>query len=166
MSEVFDYRVNIRPGHSPINDALMAWLIPKVKERGERSYLDIGCNTGWLLETVPGGVGVDLSEYCVRACRDKNLPVISANACALPFLPGTFNLAVLSCILEQIATPEIALTQAQLVASRGIGIMPIPGSPWGRVAGWVKSVLEPKWFIDRGCSTSRLDPDRYWFAWG
>ena len=78
-SKAFNYCIDIRPGRSHINDGLMELLIPKVREWGRENYLDIGCNTGWLLESIPGGIGVDLCEFCVRACRDKNLPVVYAN---------------------------------------------------------------------------------------
>lgn len=150
-----DYDVVIERGRSEINDRIIDFLKPKIRGK----YLDVGCNTGWLLEEVPGGVGVDASKQLVEMAVEKGLDVRYAYAENLPFGNRSFDTVVLSCVLEQCDDWQDALEEAQRVGKRVIGINPIPGSRWGVEGGWVKSVIPEDTFP----YTELVDDERYYF---
>jgi len=150
-----NYDVIIERGHSEINDRIIDFLKPKIQGR----YLDVGCNTGWLLEEVPNGVGVEPSAPLVKRATNKGLNVIEGSGEKLPFEEKEFDTVVLSCVLEQCEDWRKVLKECRRVGKRVIGINPYPGSPWGIKGGWVKSIIQPYEFI----TTERLDSDRYYF---
>lgn len=153
------YSTVIERGTSPINDHIIGWL----KLRIVAPWIDIGCNTGWLLSEVPGGVGVDASPVMVAAARAKGLDAHLAYAESLPFR-CEFETAVLSCVLEQCSDPLAALAEARRVARRVIGVNPIPGSPWGVAGrGCVRSVIPPALIESMGGTTEQMDKHRYFF---
>lgn len=155
-----DYKCVIERGHSEINDKIIDFLKTKIIGR----YIDIGCNTGWLLSEVRGGVGVDSSRFCIDKAREKGLIVHLANAEELPFRNQEFDMAILSCIMEQSDRPMKILNEAKRVARKVIGINPIPGSRWGVIGGHVKSVIPPELMEDIGCETFKFDNERYYFT--
>jgi hypothetical protein len=76
----------------------------------------------------------------------------------LPFKDKEFDTVVLSCVLEQCEMPQEALQEAMRVGKRVIGINPYPGSRWGKIGGWVKSVIKPNFkYIEK------IDDERYYF---
>lgn len=152
------YDVVIERGKSPLNDQ----IIDKIKQNIPRKklitssdpssisnkYLDVGCNTGWLLEEVPYGVGIDNSKIIVSQALAKGLDVICHDVTmGLPFPDNSFNCVVLSCVLQQVSEPLELLWDAMRVARhKVIGVSPYPGmSEWGRINGnkWTKSVIWP-----------------------
>lgn len=147
------YDIIIERGKSPINDAIIDFLKTKIKG----SYLDIGANTGWLLREVPGGVGIDNSPLMIYGAKDCKM--ILADAEHIPFHNNAFDMAVMSCVLEQCADWHKALAEARRVARKVIGINPYPGSPWGVEGGWVKSIIDPSNFP----YVEQFDKDRYYF---
>ena len=154
------YTTVIERGYTRANDLIIDFLLPRI----HGYWLDIGCNTGWLLSEAPGGVGVDASVDLVQKARAKGLDARHASAEALPFVDGEFEMAVLSCVLEQCPDWRAALREAERVAARVIGINPIPGaSPWGHVRGWVKSVIPEAEMESLGYWTERIDDQRYFF---
>ena len=68
--------------------------VVKKYSRG-RDVLDIGCGTGLIMEELQGSVGdivgIDLSTEMVERSLDKGLRVSKADATALPFEDGTFD---------------------------------------------------------------------------
>lgn len=144
-----DYNVIIEQGRSKENDAIIDFLANKLK--GKR-YVDIGTNCGYLLDKCPGGVGCDLSPMMVKLATDKGHNVILADACNLPYKDKSYEVSVLSCVLEQIEDWEKALAEAIRVSDSVIGIFPIKDrSPWGIIGGtvWVKSVIGAEELIKR-----------------
>lgn len=154
------YSTVIERGYTPVNDFIIDYLKPRIVA----PYVDLGCNTGWLLCEVPGGVGVEASPDLAQRARDKGCEVYCGRVECTPFADGGFQTAVLSCVLEQCDDWRSALTEARRIAHRVIGINPIPGaSPWGGRGGWVRSVIaEPEmWAL--GFTTTRIDAQRYCF---
>jgi SAM-dependent methyltransferase len=131
------YFVDIIRGHSDQNDYIIDFLKPRIVG----DYLDIGCNSGWLLSEVPGGMGVDLSKTMVRKANDKGLKAFWMDAADLNFYAKSFDTAILSCILEQCENWQDVLMEAMRVGKRVIGTNPVPGSKWGVIGGCVKSVI-------------------------
>lgn len=153
MPETNNYNVIIERGHTEINDRIIDFLKTKIKGK----FLDVGCNTGWLVKELPNGTGIDASVNMVN--RAKDFRIIYGWAEKLPFKDKEFDTVVLSCVLEQCQRPEIALQEALRVGKRVIGINPYPGSPWGKIGGWVKSIIKPSNFK----YTEKFDNDRYYF---
>lgn len=155
------YRTVIERGNTPANDRIIDYLKPRI---GGGRWLDIGCNAGWLLSEVAGGVGLDGSEPLAAMARKRGAAVVLGRAEALPFAGGTFETAVLSCVLEQVPNWRQAFAEAARVARRVIGINPLPGrSPWGALQGWVRSVIAPQEMAALGCRVEAMDPQRYFF---
>lgn len=151
------YQTVIERGQAEANDRIIDYLKPRISGR----WLDIGCNGGWLLSEVPGGVGVEASEIVALRAIRRGVSVVLAMAECLPFADGEFETAVLSCVLEQTADWRVALAEARRVAKRVIGVNPIPcASPWGYCGQWVKSVISPK---EMPGVTVQIDPARYYF---
>lgn len=176
------YTTVIGPGHSPTNDMLMSELargLRWVRDRAVREpevlaatpfYLDVGCNGGWLLSSVPGGIGLDASPAMVAHARAAGHRVVLGQAEQLPFPDRTFLAVTFGCVLEQIEAVAEALAEAKRVALSIYGITPTPGkSPWGVIGGsggLVKSVIKPRWFVERGYTIFPLPDERYYmFAW-
>jgi SAM-dependent methyltransferase len=151
------YNVVIEKGHTSVNDAIIKFIGAQITGR----YLDVGCNTGYLLETVPGGFGIDASPIMVDLAMEKGLPVRLANAEKLPFKDKEFDTVVLSCVLEQTEDWKQALNEAKRVGKRVIGINPYPGSTWGKIWGWVKSIIPPEEI--EGALIMPFDRERYYF---
>ena len=159
------YSIDIKKGHSPINDAIVEFL--KYQVRG--NVLDVGCNSGYLLDELRQSfsaaryTGIDASMQMVQLARAKGLDVWQASATDLPYDDQSFDTVVLSCILEQIPDWKAAVSEARRVGRRVIGINPYPGSPWGVIQGFVKSVIFPEEIQMLGGTVERFDNDRYYF---
>lgn len=150
------YDVVIEQGHSLANDRIIEFLKEKI---GERDFIDIGCNTGYLIEACGHGRGCDLSQIMVDRAREKGLDVILGDALALPYKDKETDMCVLSCVLEQVESPDKALSEALRVGNRVIGISPHPKkSVWGEVGGtnWVKSVTSTEYLKE--VYTARIYP--------
>ena len=151
------YSCVIERGHARVNDIMIDFLKTKIVGK----FLDIGANAGWLVSELPNGVGVDNSGIMLREAHSRGRPVIGGRAEALPFKPNTFDMAVLSCVLEQCVDWRYVLNEALRVARVVIGFTPYPGeSVWGYIGGLgvVKSVVAAgvlcKEFV---CRTERVD---------
>lgn len=160
------YDVIIEKGRSDLNDKIIAVLkenIPNSK------YLDVGCNTGWLLSEVPNGFGIDNSTAVLKLAKRKGLNVMYGDISKrLPFSDNSYPTVVLSCVLQQVDDPLEALWEAMRISSqRVIGVAPYPGkSEWGRINGnkWTKSVLWPEKLIEFFNATIiEIDPTHYFF---
>ncbi len=158
-----DYRAVIDRGWSPQNDAIHDFLVPRVSGH----WLDIGCNSGWMLSDIPNGVGVEPSLFLVELARAKGLDVHHAWAEELPFPSASFDLAVIACVLQIVEGWRGALSEARRVATRVIGILPYPGTPWGITGGkhrWVRSVIDPAELIKLGATIEHdIAEDMYFF---
>jgi len=146
------YDCVIERNHNEINNKIIDFLKTKIYGK----YLDVGANTGWLIREKEGGIGVDSS---IEMVNKSNGLIRLANANNLPFKDKEFDIVVMSCVLEQCDDWEIALKEAMRVGKKVIGINPYPGSTWGKIGGWVKSIIP----TDKFTYIKRFDKDRYYF---
>jgi hypothetical protein len=156
------YTTVIERGHSELSDWCHDFL---VQQRIEAPWLDVGCNSGWLLSEVPGGVGMETSPVLRRLAIAKGHLVAAPDQFGA-FPSHYFRTAVLGSVLEQTTDPDALLSLAKRLARRVIGLSPIPGGPWGTVGGWVRSVIPADWFAARGCRVVEF-PERHklFFEW-
>lgn len=92
------------------------------------SVLDIGCGTGLLLERLmareptTGATGVDVTPEMLDVARRRlgsRAQLLLADAAALPFPPGSFDLAATSSVLHHWARPAAALSEIARVLKPG-----------------------------------------------
>jgi len=157
----FGYDIIIEKGYSSLSQKIHDLLIPHIKA----PWLDVGCNTGWLLESVPGGVGIDASVKMVNLAREKGLTVQHGWAESLPFNNNSFQTVVVSRVLEQCDDPFLAMQEAMRVGEKVIGINPYPAGSWGFISDddWARNVLVPDLFEWRWSTTVERVNEDFWF---
>jgi len=90
----------------------------------EKKVLDIGCGDGLFLTALKEkgveAVGVDISDVAVKKCREKGLNVVllDANDSSMPFSDKSFELVVLSDVLEHLYNPDDILIEAKRLSKK------------------------------------------------
>lgn len=90
----------------------------------EKNILDIGCGDGLLLislrEKGVKGIGVDVSDVAIKKCREKGLEVVLAdvNDSHMPFPDKSFDLVILSDVLEHLYEPGSILREAKRLSEK------------------------------------------------
>jgi len=98
-------------------------LIDCVKIEAGHRVLDIGCGTGGLTRAIANMAsaavtGIDISERFIEFARDATAPKRGTvtwkvgSAESLPLAEGSFDRAVLSLVLHQLANPGLAAAEA------------------------------------------------------
>lgn len=149
----------------PWHDALHEFLMERIQGR----WLDVGCNTGWLLQDVANGVGIEPTWLLVRRAREKGLNVVYGWGEYLPFADGVFDTVVLASVLEQCLEPYRVVREAIRVGGKVIGCNSTPEGPWGLNSSspWVKAVLYPAEFAETwGARVEPYDDIAYYFEVG
>lgn len=119
-----------------------------------KKVLDVGCNTGILLipllEKGVDVVGVDISESDIKKTRKKlkekdfsTKLALVADAKKLPFKQNTFDVVLLSDILEHVSCPEMVAVEAYRVLKPGGYIFATVPNEWHPVVkfSWLRKVL-------------------------
>jgi SAM-dependent methyltransferase len=103
------------------------YMLPYTK--GKR-VLDIGCNDGrYLRYFSAGSVGIDINRDALAQCREKGLAVteVDINQQGIPFDKESFEVVFFSHVLEHLADPIQALSEAHRVLTQhGILILGLP----------------------------------------
>jgi ubiquinone/menaquinone biosynthesis C-methylase UbiE len=103
--------------------------------RGGDRFLDIGCNSGYMVELVDPACevhGVDVAPRLVERAQKRLKSAQVAKAEALPFENNTFDVCNLSEILEHVFDPELCMAEASRVSRRSvIGSTPHESGTWG-----------------------------------
>jgi asparagine synthase (glutamine-hydrolysing) len=124
--------------------------------RAPARLLDIGCGGGHFMAAAAERgwrpLGADLSrEACATAHGLTALPVVQADAAALPFRSGTLDAVALVSVLDHTTQPLAAVREAaRVLRPGGVLLMRVPNG--GFHAGWVHVL-------------GRLGPVVRWRAW-
>lgn len=95
------------------------------QQRLAYGVLDIGCGAGSLLSYLAKHatilpVGVDMAPGTLPYCRQRGVSAVSAaDATALPFAAGTFDLVVAQDVIEHITEEGVALAEIERVLLPG-----------------------------------------------
>lgn len=136
---------------------------------GPGRLLDIACGGGLLAPHVTGyeHVGVDLGEAGLRQARGHGVRPVRADAAALPFGDGCFDVVVAGEVLEHVPDPGAVVDEACRVLRRGgtLVIDTIADTWWGRFssvtvaerlpAGPPPRLHDPALFVDRDALVAR-----------
>lgn len=135
------------------------WLT-KIDYSGKK-VLDVGCNTGILLipllERGVDVVGVDIDREDVEKVKEKlkvkRFPLNRAqiaDARELPFSTNSFDIVLLSDILEHVGDPKSVAKEAQRVVKRGGLIYATVPNEWHPVVkfSWLRKALSGRSNVD------------------
>lgn len=123
MPTPFDYETNpqrfrlatrVTSQHLMAARSLYELLAEELTRLDPRRILDIGCGEGALRSALPARlasrtVGLDASVTMLGAHPP---PVVQADATALPFMVGVFDVAVAVNVLDHLADPTVAIGEA------------------------------------------------------
>jgi 2-polyprenyl-6-hydroxyphenyl methylase/3-demethylubiquinone-9 3-methyltransferase len=126
-----------------------------------RTVLDVGCGTGWFSQRAAErgarvtslDIGLSLLEQ-VRAKADPDL--VAADACALPFRDGAFDVVLSSECIEHTLDPRRAAAEICRVARPGgLVLITVPNRLW-RFSATVAAVLKLRPY----------EGYEHWLGWG
>lgn len=103
--------------------------------RAGDAVLDVGCNSGYVVEFLPPSCvvsGVDVAAELVEAARGRLARVDVAPAEELPYPDRAVDVVILGEILEHVHDPRVVLLEARRVARRlVVGSTPHERGQWG-----------------------------------
>ena len=117
-------------------------ILPEQKRRikfivyiSEGLILDVGCDSGYILNLCGGGVGLDISHLRVKAARRwyPGLHLVQGLAEYLPFREEVFDTTILAELLEHVQDPEVVLEETRRVTGEGGSVVvTVPNEITGR----------------------------------
>ncbi len=149
-------------GHpkSIYREAMQKERIEWLREKSQGHILEIGCSTGFVLDYVGGGVGVDTDELRLRYAQATypQSKFICADAANMPFGDRSFDTVMIPDILEhvEIAHAQKIVDEAVRVGKRLLITVPNAGK-----ANYNKALVENpehKWFPTTEIMKSMVGP--------
>jgi len=119
-----------------------AWLDATTRGRAGLDALDVGCGAGLTLArlhrlpAVAGVTGIDPSPEALASARGRGHRVVIGSALALPFRPGTFDLATCLDVVQHLPTDGPATAAMEIARVLRPGGVAVVRSNAGGVAGF------------------------------
>jgi len=151
---------NRRKGIKRLGSTRLEFLVDSVAKetRPIHNILDIGCSYGWGLNALTGKapalVGIDMDKKALEQAR-KNYPHIEfvhQNAGVLPFESETFDVAILSEVIEHVGDENKQLVIDEACRTLKPGGLFIFSCPYAGIFAW----LDPMDFKRRFTPVYRL----------
>ena len=101
-----------------------------------RSFLDVGCGTGWFSQRAASlgadVVSLDIGVQLLKKVREKcQAPLVAADACALCFADNSFDIVLASESIEHTVDPKKALAELyRVVRPGGALVVTVPNQLW------------------------------------
>lgn len=118
-----------------------------------RVVLDVGTADGMMASTLRQSwprasfVGLDLSYEILRTCSDPALPLVRADAMALPVRPGSVDLLVATAMIEHVPDSGAVMREiADSLRPGGIAVLTTPHPFWEHVATLVGHLPDEQHF--------------------
>ncbi len=132
------------------------WL----RENASGKILEIGCSTGFVLEYVGGGTGLDLDDLRLEYARKKypQCTFVSGDAAKMDFKDGEFDTVMIPDILEHVELPHAKkiVKECLRVGKKLIITVPNAGKP-----NYDKTLVENpehRWFPTEKLMLEMVDP--------
>jgi len=122
---------------------------------GARRVLDLGCGNGTYLaeliarESVATAVGADLSSEMLAAARRRlgaRVELVQSNAAALAFRPESFDVVLMSHVLQLVSDLDACTADVARVLTHGGHLIATVG--FGGLRGTLGRLLEPEEITD------------------
>jgi len=111
----------VKPGWQPATEVYEGLVKDCIKP--QTRLLDIGCGRGGVVERIHHqvalAVGVDVDVASLREHRAPAVKRAAADAGALPFADGSFDLVICSWVLEHLRNPEAVFAEVARVLRPG-----------------------------------------------
>lgn len=132
------------------------WILKQITEENPKRILDLGCGDGFYLhlitEIMPGTeiVGIDQDQNALRSARRnikrKRVRLLNESLPALGFKSNSFNLILLSEVLEHVRDDLAALREVhRLLKANGLIIISVPNSKYPLFWDPVSWILQRIW---------------------
>lgn len=122
-------------------------------DRQPRVVLDVGTADGMMSSALRQSwpqasfAGLDLSYEILRTCPDPALPLVRADAMALPVRPASVDLLVATAVIEHVPEPLAVLRQIQrALRPGGLAVLTTPHPFWEHVATLVGHLPDEQHF--------------------
>lgn len=139
----------------PMQRERIEWL----KSQAAGKVLEIGCSTGFVLNYVGGGVGVDIDELRLEYARARypRSSFLKADAAAMTFADGEFDTVMIPDILEHVEYEHARriVREACRVGNRLVITVPNAGKP-----NYDKALVENpehRWFPTEATARALVD---------
>ncbi len=127
-----------------LNQSFLDSLYSLTQKIGPAKVLDAGCGEGFVVERLKKDLscditGLDIESKALAVARKKNPSVNfhEASVYELPFEDKSFDLVILSEVLEHLETPEVALKEIGRVTKRHV-LISVPHEPIWRVGNMAR----------------------------
>ncbi len=121
---MIDYRRQFQPT-TPLS-ASMQHILNQIPS--EKLWLDLGCGSGGQLAHLTRAVGLDVSFSNLSYCKPINQPLACSDIeTTLPFNKGSFDVVMISHVLEHVRSPlELCIEAYRILKTGGILIIGLP----------------------------------------
>lgn len=126
----------------------------------ESRVLDVGCNSGWLLQRLRDEkgcdvIGVEPALKPLEAAKERlNGCIVKAFGEHLPFKDEAFDVTIGCTLLQQVADIEPVVRELERVTRRGGAILGVNPQPYGR---WGNTALDVNLYVSQVISADWMD---------